>query len=671
MICFYCLEKYDQIRELSVGTDAHKHIIMYTFPEFETYRELLPGGVCGGCRTKISKNPSSLKHQDYRALIREMCQLSKSRLEKCQCTYCTKFRGYIGKAKVVSSSPSVAPVAPASPKPWHCNTCYQQVDYSPDRHERICGGIRARRETILETWSDEELSRLAADILKKLAPKVPGPVQLKTGGTPLPVHVGKIQQAKPQPLPVETFHQIQAQNPSISNTALIGVAKNIRQQAGRKSIEPGLAQSVIDRPKRLEPFFEKKLDTYEFEGEEVERWGIFLTDFPGFIAFTFGERGIKKEKCLFRIGWDGGQGFFKVTMNIIVTDCGSPSTPVTPPSKRFTYSKEVKSAKDSGESKILLIACVPHIKECYANVKKIMERLYFSSIPREHEVMHVSYLKMVAILTGQQSAASAFPCPYCTWRNGELGKKELGKEADKLKVFPRTVGVQKALAAAYQNPANTKSPMFFYSTPNEILLAGDPDEPVLNLSPPPQLHIFMGLVTKILRAMDAKWGNTHQVYQFLDSQCIKRSGPNVFDYEGPKCNAIISEKVLGALKAHVRWCAPVCLIYVKALEDFAKVKTACFGHYLDPNLRQIIHNFEMTMRKAGINPTLKAHILFDHVATFCERVGKGLAIYAEHATETAHSKFAAIEQRYPSPTHSTDFGDQLKASVLKYNINHV
>ena len=120
----------------------------------------------------------------------------------------------------------------------------------------------------------------------------------------------------------------------------------------------------------------------------------------------------------------------------------------------------------------------------------------------------------------------------------------------------------------------------------------------------------------------------------LDSLKINRSDTKIYNYEGPKCKAIL--KVLPAFKALV---APPVRKYIHVLEEFVKVKDACFSHKLDPNTRQIIKQFENTWKAAGLDMIPKVHILFEHVAEFCEKRGVGLAIYSEQASETVHIKF--------------------------------
>ena len=112
--CFFCSKKADREylsdREISF-------IRANIFSEFEIYKDYLPGGTCGTCRAKVSRN-LPFEHKNYFALINEMSALLRLRSGgPCQCTYCRKGRES-------GSTPSPAPPAPSLPPPnWHCPAC--------------------------------------------------------------------------------------------------------------------------------------------------------------------------------------------------------------------------------------------------------------------------------------------------------------------------------------------------------------------------------------------------------------------------------------------------------------------------------------------------------------------------------------------------------------------
>ena len=52
---------------------------------------------------------------------------------------------------------------------------------------------------------------------------------------------------------------------------------------------------------------------------------------------------------------------------------------------------------------------------------------------------------------------------------------------------------------------------------------------------------------------------------------------------------------------------------------------------LDPNFEAYIAEFKEAYMKVGLSVTTKAHIVFEHVADFCNKHQKGLGFFSEQA----------------------------------------
>ena len=74
------------------------------------------------------------------------------------------------------------------------------------------------------------------------------------------------------------------------------------------------------------------------------------------------------------------------------------------------------------------------------------------------------------------------------------------------------------------------------------------------------------------------------------------------------------------------------MIFVDALRKFNAVRKACFGDELLPSLRDDIEKFKAAYVLLEINVTTKAHIIFEHIADYCEERGRGLGPDSEQAT---------------------------------------
>ena len=73
------------------------------------------------------------------------------------------------------------------------------------------------------------------------------------------------------------------------------------------------------------------------------------------------------------------------------------------------------------------------------------------------------------------------------------------------------------------------------------------------------------------------------------------------------------------------------MIFIDALRKFNVVRKSCFGEELSPSLRDDIEEFKAAYMLLGINVTTKAHIIFEHIADYCEKHGRGLGPDSEQA----------------------------------------
>ena len=102
------------------------------------------------------------------------------------------------------------------------------------------------------------------------------------------------------------------------------------------------------------------------------------------------ERGIgKDEEVRLQIGIDGGGGFFKVCLNIIVDPISKPDAPQNP-------KKQKKRHKTSSVRASFILAAVQDIPEHYDNIKLIMEKLQLHT--EKIKFCLASDLKLINIL---------------------------------------------------------------------------------------------------------------------------------------------------------------------------------------------------------------------------------------------------------------------------------
>jgi len=173
----------------------------------------------------------------------------------------------------------------------------------------------------------------------------------------------------------------------------------------------------------------------------------------------------------------------------------------------------------------------------------------------------------------------------------------------------------------YKNATGAyKHPMRFYSTVEFPLICGSLCELIMDRVSPPQLHLFTGITNHMLEALNNAWGTTNLLFNWLAARNMHRGQ---FAFNGPQCNRFL-ETLLPDLKEII----PLDLMkYIKAFEAFKVVRDSCFSHYLHPNLRQIISEFEKAYFSTGMEDFPKLHILCRHVPDFCEKNNIGMAIF--------------------------------------------
>lgn len=111
--------------------------------------------------------------------------------------------------------------------------------------------------------------------------------------------------------------------------------------------------------------------------------------------------------------------------------------------------------------------------------------------------------------------------------------------------------------------------------------------------------------------------------------------------------------------------------FVDALEDLNKVWISCFSGKLLPSYQKDIARFRESYLLLNISVTPKIHAIFQHVAEFCETHATSLGKYSEQASESVHSDFKKMWERYKIPTHHPLFGEYLLKAVVNYNSLHV
>ena len=236
-------------------------------------------------------------------------------------------------------------------------------------------------------------------------------------------------------------------------------------------------------------------------------------------------------------------------------------------------------------------------------------------------------------------------------------------------MYLRTIGNQKSLAEQYNNATGAaKDPQRFYSTHKPPLLPGDNSKLILQVCPPPEMHLLEGCVNHFVTEMNtALGGNGTVLTNFLKSNSVKKVYQKNFRFQGNQCRDILNF-LLVELKLFL---PPHLHKYVTVMEKLKDVKDSCFGMVLRPDYKKCISDFKVAFTASGWTIFPKAHIIMEHVETFCKNENSSLGLYSEQTGESVHKGFANRYDKYKRNAVNDNHQESFLAAALKYNTLHM
>ena len=642
--------------------------------DFEIHQEFLPGGTCGTCRGEFSlltgavKNPTGrtanlLKDNDYCGIIEELSSLPRGTEAntECQCVVCQ-----YGKSKVSDKLKG--------------GRKQKEISEGKSRDNRSLIEPRADKiDRLMKEWTPKTKSGLAHALIKEKQEETSSESTITftsaAGGSSLPVFVGAKTKRKldykQEPINNEIFKQMQI-NEGLSDKSVRRIQTVVRESMGHSSVQTGLREELSDDPKVLEKYFKTEMLPFEVRNEDsgetetVNKKICYSKDLPGFKEFVKESRNYTNEPDL-KVGIDGGGGSFKVTLNMTEKKQQTADDVKSPPKKR-TAKHIKKRHKDSGVKKLFIIAIVEGILETYDNVKSILKLLGLENI----DFVIATDLKLANILLGLSNHASRHRCPYCTIPHGEFNCPNRRPLEENL----RTLGDIRNSHRAFLDHCNRKYPnnpkeglkdakdfdncinMPLFSLPDETL--------IMDIIPLPELHLMLGCVNNILKELNKRWGERHNiedpVWKFCDEHNIKKITYRGKSLEGPSC-----EKLFKKLHLLDRRVPPRLRTFVSALFTFDALKKSCFSDVVQEDFEKQSRAFKFCFELLNFDSgSTKIHIVLDHLDQFVKRKG-ALGPYSEQASESVHADWIKTWELYKS--YPGD--DRLMKCVLKYNKKHI
>ena len=301
-----------------------------------------------------------------------------------------------------------------------------------------------------------------------------------------------------------------------------------------------------------------------------------------------------------------------------------------------------------------MIALVPSITENYVNVKKLWINLQLQKIRKKYTI--ATDLKLINILLGLMNHSSCHPCPWCDVHKDHLNKKGNARTLSSLMNLFWAFFEARCDKDEAKNYGNVIHPPMLNEEQQD-------DTPVIQILPPPELHLMTGPTNTMFKGLESVWPENET---WTKSCNVKKTDYHGGQFTGNDCRKLLKnvdkiENPTGMVRN-----------YVDAFDAFNDVVNACYGDQLMDDYVEKIKLFSIVYNKLRINITPKIHAVVYHIEEFCTLTGRGLAPWSEQTVEAAHHDFNKTWENFKvKDMENPVYGDYLLRDVKTYNGKHV
>ena len=713
-VCILCLKKSDGN---GIPKSMEDFIIQQGIcSDFQFQKPYLPSGSCRCCRTYVSrfwKKGTPVKAQssdDYLSISNEIRNLPietrnpASKLE-CRCQICL-----IARSRKSAKTVHVSSLNEDEELPKKCPNCLSLIGRGHNHSPNSCKSSSTLLDNLEKQLPPQVQERFASRIIDKVEKNSVGQSVLHTaGGRPKLVSTGPPPE-EPVQISHNTFFKIERE---------VGLSRNqtnsvktilTNDTKKRKLVEPYLKEKLIEQGRICDEYFHvnEKMALVGKDDLPVTRPVVLCRDVPNFIDFVNETKKPTDKDFIRKLGMDSGKGSLKITLNLMgasenlkksvpedshedsdesdsesvqegpstsssvkglastvhaLVSSGSDSDSETPAS----LSKKARKSKylDSGVKQLFLLALAPDTKESYANMKLILDALKVFESNNDFSI--ASDMKLYSILLGIQPHSSTYPCIWCEGKKCEYDPNAALRTLGRCREYAKKFKL--AVAEAELNGKKAPLPKEFMCCENDPLLPGPDYTLVLDILPPPELHLMTGVSFHIFKGIAKEMGED-SAYQWLEKY-VGKVDPSM-GFKGKQARSFL-KKADEMARCRTPKFPRRLMKFIHALQKFNKVVSSCFGKKLKRN-RYIenIRAFKIAFMALGISVTPKVHCVFRHVQEFCEPRKCGLGVYSEQVVEASHYDFAKVERWYPTNLKTDPrCAEKLLNAVTRYNGSHL
>ncbi|KAJ6637216.1 Protein doublesex [Pseudolycoriella hygida] len=494
-VCLWCFKKANRCgtrKFVKIMPNGNIENLINLHITYTVLNQHLPSAICSTCLRNLYKvkNGTTLNIElpDFSKLIAPVKTREAIKLP-CNCTMCRLVKApLILKGKYTKARTTIVGKTPI---PNMCRRCLTFVGRGK-RHKCNSSTRVENIKNIVQQTTPKGQEHVVSSILKEKVNETGSTTMLlsQRTGHRLRVSVNSKKEKKETLISSSDILKMQV-SLGLSQNETLEMASMIRTSTGnRKIIESNLKKKVSGQIHSLDDFFDvqmfifirEKAKTKEYS--EETRSVVYCNNLVGLIEWIQGKRELQDVRI--KIGIDGGGNFLKLCVTIQSSTNDDDDEAV----KRHKYKDGVLSKKflDSGVKKLLIIGASPSTQENYSNVQQLWTITDINTALNKFNGTIATDLKLANILSGIMAHSSKYPCTYCVEvKDNLVERSEL-----------RTIGnVKENYFDWIKAGGKLKSAKFFKSCVREPIFSANPDKPIIDIIPPPELHLMLGVVNTI------------------------------------------------------------------------------------------------------------------------------------------------------------------------------
>ena len=462
--------------------------------------ERLPSGICGTCRVTLMEYSHGNFKRDIHLFdhskVNFSYQTRSKSQQKCECLICKRARCTIGpivggKTKQAPGRPQKNPSNEKKKPVKLCNLCLSIIGPGKPHNCSTKNLYSNFKELAGPSERAEQLA--SAVIVNKSEGERDIHLPRYGGGHPLKITISPDTSStgrKNQVLSNDDMNDIRL-SLSLSDRETLKLSTHVRSAASTKlAVEGNLKQTLYQMNHQIDDLFQvTNIDFVKIEKNEIvektPRWSVVCRDVDELIRRTKERRQFGDEEILIKVGIDGGGGFLKICLSIFEFE------PNSQPAKHACF-------KNSGVKKLLIVGLAPSVQENYTNLRKLWIILGLHKL--QHKYTIATDLKLCNILLGIMAHGSSHPCCWC----------------DASKNYLQYIGERRTLKSLETNFWNffddgrekKKAKQFDNVIHPSIVNHENKMTPVLNLVPPPELHLLVGKMNALYKGLNNEWSDS-------------------------------------------------------------------------------------------------------------------------------------------------------------------